>query len=75
MNIAFLGTHFPSHYHGFCRQLKSLGATVQGIGGGGYERLLPQIHDSLHEHDRVEDMHEHATLVRACGSCTHLIGF
>ena len=75
MNIVFLSPHFPSHYHRFCRQLKAVGANVLGIGDEVYEQLLPEVHDSLHEYYRVEDMHDYDALVRTCGYFTQPIGF
>ncbi|MGA8279804.1 MAG: ATP-grasp domain-containing protein [Desulfobacterales bacterium] len=74
MNIVFLSPHFPSHYHQFCRQLKTVGANVLGIGDQVYEHLLPEVRDALHEYYRVEDMHDYDALVRACGYFTHRYG-
>jgi hypothetical protein len=75
MIIVFLNPHFPSHCHQFCRQLKAVGANGLGNGDEVYDQLLPEIHDSLHEYYRVEDMHDDDALVRACGYFTHPIGF
>ena len=75
MIIVFLSPHFPSHCHQFCRQLKAVGANGLGNGDEVYDQLLPEIHDSLHEYYRVEDMHDDDALVRACGYFTHPIGF
>ena len=48
---------------------------MPSIGDEVYEQRLPEVRDSRHGYYRVEDMHDHAALVRACGYFTHLIGF
>jgi phosphoribosylaminoimidazole carboxylase (NCAIR synthetase) len=74
MNIVYLSPHFPSHYHQFCRELKSAGANVLGIADVAYDQLAPDVRDALTEYYRVEDMHDTDALVRACGYFTHRYG-
>ena len=74
MNVVFLSPDFPPHYHHFCRQLRSAGANVLGIGDSAYEQLAPEVRDALTEYYRVDDMHHYEALLRACGYYTHRYG-
>lgn len=74
MNVVYLSPHFPPHYFRFCSQLKAAGANVLGIGDEPFDRLLPEVRDSLTEYYRVNDMHDDDALIRACGFFTHRYG-
>ena len=74
MNVVFLSPHFPPHYFRFCRNLKSAGATVLGLGDEPYENLAQHLKDSLTEYYRVGDLHDYDALLRACGHFTHRYG-
>jgi hypothetical protein len=65
MNVVFLSPHFPPHYFRFCMSLKQAGAVVLGIGDEPYDRLSPDVRNSLTEYYKVDDMHNYDALVRA----------
>ena len=74
MNVVYLSPHFPPQYHQFCRQLKIAGANVLGIADAPYDQLAPEVRQALTEYYRVDDMHDHDQLLRACGYFTHRYG-
>ncbi|NLX19501.1 MAG: carboxylate--amine ligase [Desulfobulbus sp.] len=74
MNCVFLSPHFPPQYYHFCRQLKSAGANVLGIGDAPHDSLPSEVRESLTEYYRVEWMDNYDELVRACGHFTHRFG-
>jgi hypothetical protein len=74
MNIIFLSPHFPPHYFRFCRELKTAGANVLGIGDSAYNQLAAEVRQSLTEYYRITDLHDYDGLLRACGFFTHKYG-
>jgi hypothetical protein len=50
MNIIILSPHFPPNMRHFCDRLKKSGANVLGIADAAYERLLPELRNSLTEY-------------------------
>ena len=74
MNYIYLSPHFPPNYYLFCAHLRRLGVNVLGIADEPYERLLPEVRESLTEYYRVEDMHSYDQLMRACGYFIHHYG-
>lgn len=74
MNVVFLSPHFPPHYFRFCMNLKQAGAAVLGLGDVPYDRLSPDVRNSMTEYYKVDDMHNYDALVRACGYFTHRYG-
>jgi len=74
MNIVYLSPHFPHHYHLFCKNLKTLGANVLGVGDAPYEELEERVQGALTEYYRITDMHDYDQLLRACGYFTHRYG-
>ena len=73
-NIVILSPHFPPHYHRFWRQVKQAGACALGIGDAPWDRLAPEVRESLTEYYFVPDMHDYEALLRACGHYTHRYG-
>ncbi len=74
MNYIHLSPHFPPNYHLFAVNLHRLGARVLGLADEPYEQLNPELQGALTEYYRVEDMHSHDQLLRACGYFTHRYG-
>lgn len=74
MNFVYLSPHFPPNYYRFCVHLNELGVNVLGLADESYDRLRPELRDSLREYYRVNDMHHYDELLRACGYLTHRHG-
>ena len=74
MNFVYLSPHFPPNYYRFCVHLNELGVNVFGVADESYDRLRPELRDSLREYYRVNDMHHYDELLRACGYFTHRHG-
>src|SRR3989337_1803202 len=74
MNFVYLSRHFPPNYYRFCVHLNELGVNVFGVADESYDRLRPELRDSLREYYRVNDMHHYDELLRACGYFTHRHG-
>ena len=74
MNFVYLSPHFPPNYYRFCVHLNELGVNVLGLADESYDRLRPELRDSLREYYRVHDMHNYDELLRACGYLTHRHG-
>jgi hypothetical protein len=74
MNIVYLSPHFPSHYGGFCRNLRALGANVLGVADAPFDSLGSELQTALTEYYRVDDLHDYDSVLRACGHFTHRYG-
>lgn len=65
MNVIFISPHFPHTYWQFCHELKLNGATVLGIGDTPYDRLLPELKNSLDEYYFVDNMEDYGKMYQA----------
>lgn len=74
MNFLYLSPHFPPNYFLFCVHLNELGVNVLGLADESFDRLRPELRNSLREYYRVSDMHNYDELLRACGYFTHRYG-
>ena len=74
MNLVFVSPHFPPNYFWFCVELRRLGVNVLGIADAPYDRLRPELRQSLSEYYQVGDLHDYEQVLRACGHFTHRHG-
>ncbi|GAB4398268.1 MAG: ATP-grasp domain-containing protein [Anaerolineales bacterium] len=74
MNFVYLSPHFPPNYYQFSLHLSKFGANVLGLADEPYDKLRPELKNSLTEYYRVNDMHHYDDLVRALGYFTHRYG-
>ena len=74
MNFIFLSPYFPDNFTNFCQGLKESGVNVLGVGDLPYERLSPELKDSLTEYYRVGEMEDYSQLIKACGYFTSRYG-
>ncbi len=64
-NLVFISPNFPTNYWMFCRELKSNGLNVLGIGDQPYEELNPHLRDSLNEYYKVSSLENDDEVYRA----------
>ena len=64
-NFIFISPNFPTNYWQFCRELKSNGLNVLGIGDQAYEELAPELKDSLNEYYKVDSLENYDQVYRA----------
>ena len=65
MNFVFVSPHFPHTYCHFCSRLKANGVNVLGIADTPYDRLVPELRDSLTEYYRVDNLEDYAQVFKA----------
>ena len=64
-NFVFISPNFPSNYWNFCRELQNNGLNVLGIGDCPYDRLTPELKESLKEYYWVPDLENYDDVYRA----------
>ena len=64
-NVIFISPNFPTNYWQFCRELKSNGMNVLGIGDAPYDELRPELKDSLAEYYKVGSLENYDEVYRA----------
>jgi biotin carboxylase len=74
LNFIFLSPHFPPNYYRFCLHLHYLGVKVLGLADEPYDRLNPDLKNTLAEYYKVNNMHDYDELLRAVGYLTHKHG-
>ena len=70
MNYLFISPNFPTNFKNFATCLKARGVKVLGIGSEEYDRLDPELQESLAEYYLVENMENYDEMLRACGFLT-----
>ncbi len=66
-NVVFISPNFPTNYWQFCRELKNNGMNVLGIGDAPYDKLMPELRDSLTEYYKVDTLEDYDQVYRAVG--------
>lgn len=74
MNFIFISPNFPEKYWQWCAALKKNNVTVLGIGDEVYDRLAPELKDSLTEYYRVGNMENYDEMYRAVAFFAHKYG-
>ncbi len=64
-NVIFISPNFPTNYWQFCRELKSNGLNVLGIGDQPYDELMPELKESLNEYYKVNSLEDYNEVYRA----------
>ena len=64
-NAIFISPNFPENYWHFCHELKHNGVQVLGVGDEAYERLRPELRESLTEYYRVGSLENYDEVYRA----------
>ena len=64
-NFIFISPNFPENYWRFCAELRKNGMNVLGIGDCAYDKLLPQLKDSLTEYFKVGSLENYDEVYRA----------
>ena len=64
-NVIFISPNFPTNYWQFCRELKSNGLNVLGIGDAPYDELTNELRDSLNEYYKVGSLENYDEVYRA----------
>jgi len=64
-NVIFLSPNFPVNYWQFCRELRSNGLNVLGIGDQPYHELLPELRGCLTEYYKVGTLEDYEQVYRA----------
>ena len=64
-NFIFISPNFPENYWRFCVELRKNGMNVLGIGDCAYDKLLPQLKDSLTEYFKVGSLENYDEVYRA----------
>ena len=73
-NIIFISPNFPTNYWQFCRELKSNGLNVLGIGDQPYDELRPELKNSLTEYYKVGSLENYDEVYRAVAFLTFKYG-
>lgn len=73
-NFIFISPNFPDSYWKFCAELKNNGLRVLGIGDCPYDRLKPELQNSLHEYYKVESLEDYEQVFRAVAFFTYKYG-
>ncbi len=73
-NFVFISPNFPENYYMFCRELRNNGLRVLGIGDCPYDRLAPELKNSLHEYYRVDSLENYDEVFRAVAFFTYKYG-
>jgi len=64
-NFVFISPNFPTNYWKFCRELKSDGLRVLGIGDQPYDELSRELRGSLDEYYKVSTLENYDEVYRA----------
>ena len=64
-NVIFISPNFPTNYWMFCRELKSNGMNVLGIGDCPYDELSWMLKDSLDEYYKVSSLENYDEVFKA----------
>jgi hypothetical protein len=64
-NFVFISPNFPENYWHFCRELKSNGFNVLGIGDCEYNKLSEELKSSLNEYYKVSSLENYDEVYRA----------
>ena len=73
-NVVFISPNFPTNYWQFCKELKSNGMNVLGIGDQPYDELNPNLKDSLNEYYKVGSLENYDEVYRAVAFFIHKYG-
>jgi len=73
-NVVFLSPNFPTNYWQFCRELRSNGLNVLGIGDQPYDELMWELKDSLTEYYKVDSLENYDQVYRAVAFFTFKYG-
>lgn len=73
-NIIFISPNFPTNYWMFCKELKSNGMNVLGIGDSDYEALSDNLKDSLCEYYKVSSLENYDEVYKAVAFFAHKHG-
>ncbi|MCC8151134.1 MAG: ATP-grasp domain-containing protein [Lachnospiraceae bacterium] len=73
-NVIFISPNFPTNYWQFCRELKSNGLNVLGIGDQPYDELMPELKESLNEYYKVNSLEDYDEVYRAVAFFTFKYG-
>lgn len=73
-NFIFISPNFPTNYWMFCRELKSNGMNVLGIGDAPYDELMPELKESLNEYYKVTSLENYDEVYRAVAYFIHKYG-
>jgi len=64
-NIVFISPHFPTNYWQFCKELKTNGMNVLGVGDAAYDSLPQHLRDNLTEYYKVDNLEDYDQVYRA----------
>jgi hypothetical protein len=64
-NVVFISPNFPTNYWQFCRELRSNGMNVLGVGDQPYDQLTQELRDSLTEYYKVNSLENYDEVYRA----------
>jgi len=64
-NFVFISPNFPTNYWMFCRELRSNGMNVLGVGEQPYDELKQELRDSLNEYYKVDTLEDYDQVYRA----------
>ncbi len=73
-NFVFISPNFPVTYWKFCRELRSNGMRVLGIGDCPYMDLMQELKDSLDEYYKVSSLENNEEVFRAVAFFTFKYG-
>ena len=73
-NAIFISPNFPQNYWHFCHELSNNGVNVLGIGDESYDRLLPELKESLTEYYKVDSLENYDEVYRAVAFFTFRYG-
>jgi len=65
MNVIFISPNFPTNYWRFCKELKTNGVNVLGIGDAPYDNLTQELKDALCEYYKVGSLENYDEVYRA----------
>ncbi len=73
-NFIFISPNFPMTYWKFCRELRSNGMRVLGIGDSPYNSLIQELKDSLDEYYKVSSLENYDEVFKAVAFFTFKYG-
>lgn len=73
-NFIFISPNFPTNYWQFCKELKSNGLNVLGIGDQPYNDLTDNLKNSLNEYYKVDSLENYEEVYRAVAFFTFKYG-